>query len=202
MRLLFIVSIAFFSINLNAQFYNGSITLNDGEKLTGLIEFNYDNGINYMQSEDDDDFLAISADDIRLVQATINDIDENFVFLDAPFALSKKNESESIRKRLFRIMAQGRVTLLEYTPSSALLVLSLSEITVLYVKKTDSETPKMFSYIQKSGLISGEYRNSHFKEFTTEYFSDCAILVEKINNDDLSAEHSLEVVEFYNNDCN
>lgn len=201
MKLLFIISIAFFSINLNAQFYNGSITLNDGEKLTGLIEFNYDDGINYMQSEDDD-FLAISADDIRLVQATINDTEENFVFLDAPFSFTKKNETESIKKRLFRIMVQGRVTLLEYTPSSALLILSSSDINVLYLRKTDNEIPKMFSYIQKGAIIGARYQHRNFKEFTAEYFSDCPALVEKINNKDFKAKHSLEVVEFYNNDCN
>ncbi|AXG73783.1 hypothetical protein DVK85_05850 [Flavobacterium arcticum] len=201
MKLSLTALVILFSTHINAQFYNGSITLNDGKKLTGLIEFNYDNGINYKKSENAD-FSAISSDKIKSVQANINDTNESFVFLDAPFSLTRIDEPQNIKKRLFRIMSQGKVTLLEYTPSTALVLLYSTEITVLYLQKTDAEMPKMYAYIQRGAVIGARYKRRGFKEFATEYFSDCPTLVEKINNKDFKAKHAIEVIDYYNNSCN
>ncbi|MFA5297478.1 MAG: hypothetical protein WC389_04645 [Lutibacter sp.] len=63
-------------------------------------------------------------------------------------------------------------------------------------------------YVKKNGeteaihLASNELFSKNFKEEASEYFKDCPQLVLKIQNKELKKRDLIEIIEFYNHQCN
>lgn len=185
---------------LQAQFFEGTLHLKDGSSRTGLIELNYDNGANFKPTEDAD-YEAIPIKYLKAADIVMGDETDHYLYMDAGFNLIASKEEETVKRRLFRLVSENpKLTVLSYTPSRASLLLVMADIEVLYLLKKDADTPVAFTYYMEPSLTG--YQRSNFKEFAMEFFADCPSLVEKIHRKKFKAKHSLEVIEYYNNNCN
>jgi hypothetical protein len=189
------------TLNLCAQTYEGKIQLKDGTTVTGMVELNYDSGINLINA-DNEISEEIPAEKIKSAEINVDGEIQRYLYLESYFATFNFSKQTNLKTRMMRILSEGpRVTLLEYTPSVGV-ILTVSELSYLYLLRNGAERPVMYSYKQHTGLIDGNYKRYEFMEFAMEFFADCPSLTEKIAREEYDARESIEIADFYNNNCN
>ncbi|MBF00706.1 hypothetical protein [Flavobacterium coralii] len=197
-KLYFILSLLF-SFSLYSQTYEGKITLDDGNIITGMVEMNYDTGINLVNSKNEI-IEEIPAENIKSAEINVDGEVQRYVYLESYFATFNFSKQTNLKIRMMQILSEGpKVTVLEYRPTVGLL--TMTELTYLYLLKTGSQTPVMYSSIQRGSIIKPNYKRYEFKEFAMEFFADCPALIEKIASEEYDARESIEIAEMYNN-CN
>lgn len=198
------------SLTASAQFYPGNLTFKSGEHIFGFFEFDKDEAVNYAETEDSEQFRAIPAEKVDKVEISVGEDYQKYVYYEAPFSIRFDNEM-AIRLRLFRVISEGpKAMLLDYFPSKALVMTIGQSIFMLYVKKPEDPMPVMMSFAyttsfnrvrENSYYDDLKYRRQFFSDFAVEYFADCPSLVSKIKSKELGERKSVDIVNYYNSNC-
>ncbi|CAM3668332.1 hypothetical protein [Flavobacterium chungbukense] len=187
----------FFALTANSQKQICRIYFDDGTVLSGIGKIRTDNTIKLKLNDDDKgtDYDPLIIDRIELERDGISQV------------YKYKKEVDGFHKWL-KVLIEGKVSLYKYDmsgfnfatiPNSGFSGMNMgmgmasSPVTYYYVAHgEDFEV----SIITSLGNIS-----KNFKKAASEFFKDCPVLVEKINNKEFKKDDIFQVVKFYNTKC-
>ncbi|MGB2761034.1 MAG: hypothetical protein WBC58_13815 [Maribacter stanieri] len=196
--LLFVLICCFLgSFTTIAQNDVGTLYFKDGRKLHGLAKLINGDQVKFRNAKGEKAQRYHFED---LAQVVINDREEpsTYIYLE-------------IRKGFFNVVRE-----LEIGPVSLYVLEQRGYSAPMYVGGANSQMNMMHSnfydinnlYVSKgnSGEIthlgSNQLFSKNFKNAASEYFSDCPVLVTKIQNKEFKKKHVKDIVNFYNLKCN
>ena len=178
----------------NAQWNSGTLYFKNGEVKKGEIKFNGTEHIKYRTSKDEKKvkYHFSELEKLDLSKGSINAI---YVYL-------------LLEENLFQVVRQletGKVNLYSlvrtyYGPSTmpgsgggVMTMGHTNNINHLFVKFIDDELP--------THLGSNQLFTKNFKKAVSEFFKDCQVLVQKIENKEYKKKDIQQIVAFYNKEC-
>lgn len=190
----------FFAFAFNAFSQNKKCTIffNDGSSVSGLGKIKVDNFIKFRLNED---AQSINYDPKSINKITINEngLTETYKY---------KKEKEAFHKWL-KVVIEGKVNLYKndvsgfysaptMTPAGfgTGMGMSMGGTTIVNFFIEHENDPEVFK-ITSFGTIS-----KNFKKAGSNFFKDCPVLVEKIDNKTFKKDDIEAVVKFYNENCN
>jgi hypothetical protein len=188
-----------FSFGLGEQEADGIVFKKDKQQISGLVYF--------PELEDKKVKIKVDKKNLKLASADIDSIqifDDNkkqvytFVRTQTKHYKKKGTEFKVIDEKWICLIVKGKVSLylggLEYGIKKDTMRVVTKEYHH-YLKKSNEDMPTLVSI--SSNAFSANY-NMFFKEYGPYYFSDNAIIVEKIKNKEFRHKNILKVVEYYN----
>lgn len=204
-KITIIISLLFF-LTAIAQKQKATLFLRDGTELKGLAKISaYGNNIKFRKEKGatrtnytskDLEYLIIR----EKVNAHLGNIRGDIK--NTIYYYRKVQGSKSYK--LLELLEKGKVSLYKKISEGSFMtqngvngtmMMNSNSISDYYVAKNDEET------VTHLGTIGSPF-SKNFKKAASEYFMDCLELVNKIQNKEFKKRNIVDIVEFYNENCN
>lgn len=174
-----------------SQTQEATIHFNDGTSIFGYGEIKNNWKIKFRTSKD------IKADvwtDYMVSGITFHGFDA-----DVEYRYMYEEEDQRY-PLLLEVLTEGEVTLYADVFSATIFMPFIASGNVISISTV--ELPKSTKlYVNRKSAFIISNLNGSFKRKVRAYFSDCPVLLEKVNNNEFGRQHIIELVNYYNDFC-
>ena len=191
MRKVIIILLLIIVTKGNSQSQEATIHFNDGTSIFGYGDVKNNWKIEFRTSKD------IKADvwtDTMVSGITFHGFDE-----DVEYRYMYKTEDQRY-PLLLEVLTEGEVTLYADVFTTKLFLPFVDSGNVISLSTV--EIPKATKlYVNRKGTFVITSLSGSFKRKVRAYFSDCPLLIEKVNNNEFGRPQIIELVNYYNDFC-